>query len=197
MRKGSSKLIGQKFGTLEVLSVRRNRCTVKCDCGNEYERKASHLPKVKHPTCPDCKAEINGGNAVHPLYRTWSGMKTRCNNPNNKGYESYGGRGIKVCARWNDSFKSFVEDMGSKPEGYSIDRIDNDGDYEPSNCRWASMLEQGNNRRTNVYVTYLGQKKTVVEWCRELGILHKSHYARLSNGMTHEEAFDYHVKKRA
>lgn len=89
----------------------------------------------------------------HPLYRTWLGMKRRCNNPNAVDYSYYGGRGIKVCNRWLESFENFLIDMGEKPDKkLSLDRVDNDGNYEPRNCRWATHSEQMLNRRDRISV---------------------------------------------
>lgn len=97
-------------------------------------------------------------------------MIARCYNPNHYGYQNYGGRGIKVCDRWLESFDNFYDDMGSAPENHTLDRIDVDGDYTPDNCRWASHKEQHRNRRDNHWIAFDGQTKLLTEWALELGI---------------------------
>lgn len=105
-----------------------------------------------------------------PIYRSWTDMKTRCNNPLWKQYADYGGRGIKVCERW-DSFALFLEDMHSTyHEGLTLDRVDCDGDYSPENCRWATRREQNNNKRNNNKITFMGESHTLNEWSRIRGL---------------------------
>ena len=189
-----SKHIGKKYGTLTILSVHHGamKCMVRCDCGNVYERWVAGLHRIKQPTCSDCRA-ANAANAgwKHPLYMTWKKMKARCSDPNLDSYNSYGGRGIKVCKRWDDSLYDFADDMGEKPDGYTLDRIDNDGDYEPDNCRWSTNEEQLSNTRRNVYVKINGDVKTATQWCKDFGIVPSSHFNRVRSGMTHFEAFKY------
>ena len=110
------------------------------------------------------------GMSKAPLYNTWKAMKTRCYNQKDLSYKNYGGRGISVCKSWRDSFEAFYADMGDRPEGMSIDRIDNGGDYKPGNCRWSTPTEQHNNKRTNRLITAYGVKLTVTEWGRYLAI---------------------------
>jgi hypothetical protein len=109
-------------------------------------------------------------NYNHKLYNTWSKMKDRCYNPNSISYPNYGGRGVEVCSRWAESFSDFLKDMGERPEGCSLDRLDVFGNYEPSNCRWATRLVQNNNRRDSRKITYRGVTKTLPEWARITGI---------------------------
>ena len=108
-------------------------------------------------------------------------MLDRCNNPNADNYDRYGGKGTRVCTRWME-FESFYEDMAPRPEGTSLERIDNDKDYCPDNCRWATSREQANNRRNNRIIDINGQKLTMAEWCRKTGISKATVYWRLSNG---------------
>ena len=95
--------------------------------------------------------------AKHPLYQCWANMKQRCFNQRHPKYRLYGARGITVCAEWRDDFNAFLADMRERPEGHSLDRIDNDGDYEPSNCRWANAKQQTNNRRPYKQITNKGE----------------------------------------
>lgn len=105
----------------------------------------------------------------HPLYSIWKGMRERCQNPGHVRYQRYGGRGISVCERWND-FYAFVEDMGERPLGWTLDRIDNDGNYEPDNCRWASPAQQRRNAGRTVMVTHRGKTQCVDDWAAEISV---------------------------
>lgn len=103
-------------------------------------------------------------------YLSWINMRQRCNNHNNPDYKYYGGRGIRVCDRWQESYINFYKDMGDCPAGHTLDKIDNDGDYEPNNCRWADRWLQSNNRSYNVLVEYKGKKQSLGKWAREIPI---------------------------
>lgn len=124
-----------------------------------------------------------------PEYRTWAAMRARCTNPKAASYRHYGGRGISVCERWS-SFANFLADMGPRPPGMSIDRYpDNDGNYEPGNCRWATNREQSNNRRITRFAEHEGQRKPISEWARELGANYDVLFQRIrQKGYSLEEA---------
>lgn len=154
-------MIGHRFGLLTVLRQAPARpwaSTVwicKCDCGKEVRREGTQLRKGVGTNC-GCitkqlisKASKKHGMHKVPEYSVWNGMISRCNNPNVKEYKNYGGRGIKVCERWRRSPAPFLSDMGPRPTPkHQIDRIDNDGDYEPGNCRWVTHCENSRNCRT-------------------------------------------------
>ena len=136
---------------------------------------------------------VKGGKKRPPEYNSWGSMKRRCLNQNSEVYARYGGRGISVCPRWDD-YGNFVEDMGRRPgPGYSIDRIDNDGDYEPSNCRWATRQEQARNNSQNRLLTYDGRTMSASTWAEALGINPGTLRRRVQRGWTDEQALT--VKK--
>lgn len=143
-------MLGQRFGRLVVLSRANHPDSThkyylcKCDCSNEIIVRGSSLRSFASKSCGCVQT-------IHKMYGTstyisWCNMIQRCTNSNSTGYINYGGRGITICERWLD-FRNFYKDMGDKPENRSLDRINNDGNYEPSNCRWATPYEQTNNRR--------------------------------------------------
>lgn len=134
-----------------------------------------------------------------PEYRTWYAMKSRCTKPNQKDYRFYGARGIKVCDRWLSSFHNFLEDMGRKPDkGYSIERIDVHGNYEPPNCRWATWLEQRMNKRRFParFLTLNGKCQPLADWSREIGISSSAILARISKGWGIEDALTKPLRKK-
>lgn len=133
----------------------------------------------------------------HPLYKTWATMRTRCNNKMAANYSRYGGRGISVCERWK-IFENFLLDMGPRPSPkHSLDRIDNDGNYEPSNCRWATRLLQMSNCRQNLLITIAGKTKHLAEWSRDYNTSPSTTRARMLRGMSWEEALTTPPNSRA
>jgi hypothetical protein len=134
------------------------------------------------------------GMRRHPLYKTWAEMRYRCENPAKHNYRHYGGRGIKVCERWQE-FPNFVADMGGRPQGATLDRIDLNGDYEPSNCRWATKTQQMRNMTTNRILTFNDQSKTLAEWSEITGLKVATIWARLElYGWTVEKALTRHLQ---
>jgi hypothetical protein len=121
-------------------------------------------------------------------YKAWQNMKTRCLNQNRESYPGYGGRGITICDRWISSFAAFLEDMGERPPGMMIDRIDNNGNYEPGNCRWATNKEQANNRRSTLKITFKGITRSAAQWGEELGLSRSLISGRLRKGWPIEKA---------
>ena len=135
-------------------------------------------------------------DGISPEYLSWRGMRARCNNKKNPNYRKYGERGIKVCDRWQNSFINFLNDMGMRPSRlHSIERIDNDGNYELSNCRWATPTEQANNRRSNRFLEFDGQRLTLAQWSARSGIEITTLHQRISSGWTIERAITTPTRK--
>lgn len=187
-------LTGQRFHKLTVLSVAKkpanlkNRCTYwecACDCGNVFITQGSSLrsQSTKSCGCNAGKHSITHGMTKSPEFACWSAMLDRCKNPNHQSYKNYGGRGINVCDEWSD-FITFFSDMGLRPSKiHQIDRIDNNGDYCPENCRWVTQKENLNNKRNNHMVEYDGKRFTVSEVASSLGLSHSLVTYRARKGL--------------
>lgn len=188
-------LTGQKFGRLTVTSFAGSRILSDnksyrywhciCECGVTTEVAIGNLRGSSHSVLScgclqkERAAEINGRHfkTGTPEYQAWAHMRQRCTNPNSKDFKNYGGRGIGICARW-ESFESFLSDMGSRPTPqHTVDRINNENNYGPDNCRWATRAEQNSNTRQNRWLTFKGRTMTTSQWARFMGvpdtILHK------------------------
>lgn len=177
-------LTGQRFGRLIVLSKRKENKGVQpqweclCDCGNVCIVTSNHLLMNRTQSCGCLQKErakqtnTKHGGRYHSLYSTWLDIKKRCYNPNSHDYHNYGGRGIQMCEEWRNNFDIFEEWCLSHgyAKGLSIDRINNNGNYEPSNCRWVSNKTQCNNKRTNFIITYNNETHTLMEWSEITGI---------------------------
>jgi hypothetical protein len=202
--KPADDLTGQRFGLLTVISFAGGgRWSVRCDCGNESAPKG-HSLKSGHTTSCGCKRRLVGrSSTTHGMhatrtYSTWLSMNKRCHDQNNPSYGRYGGSGIAVCQKWRDSFEAFYADMGERPAGTSLDRYPNkQGNYEPGNCRWATLEEQGRNKTNNAVVAVGGIEKCVAEWAKLHGISRHVVRERLRLGWTPERAFTTPVQSRS
>lgn len=175
-------LLGARFTNYEVIEdgLRGKRgchyVRAKCECGEVRVVRAAHLLTGASKSCGCRRAPISRARATThgmngtPEYKTWTAIIDRCSNAKAHGFENYGGRGIVICPRWRASFEAFFADMGPRPAGTSIDRIDVNGNYEPGNCRWATQREQQNNRRDSRFIEARGERLTVADWARRLGI---------------------------
>jgi hypothetical protein len=192
-------IVGNTFGKLTVVRYIEHRNSrpyyeCSCECGGCREVERGKLLKGEVLSC-GCLGSLGDRTRKHGKtgskeFHTWSGMRQRCNNPKDKKYSIYGGRGIKVCEHWEESFENFFEDMGEAPsKEHSIDRIDVNGDYEPSNCRWATKKEQANNVRNNIKIHLFGVTKTLAQWCDELNLSYQTVWARIKiRNYTYEKA---------
>lgn len=160
-----------------------NKRTLSCGC---LQKEKAKDVNSKHNNC----FTLNNKRITSVEYRTWSNLKNRCCNSNYILFHRYGGRGIKVCDRWLNSFENFLEDMGKRPEGTTIDRINNDGNYEPLNCKWATPKEQANNRSNNRLVTFNGKTLNIKQWALKIGIRANWLTIWLNKGMTMKEIIE-------
>jgi hypothetical protein len=177
--------------------------TVRCSCGRVFDVRQYCVTSGKTTSC-GCR-RINTLRAMHTThgdsssseYRIWTLMKNRCLNTEADDYPRYGGRGIRVCPRWVNSYENFLDDMGRRPDGrYSIERVDNHGDYAPTNCHWALPKEQSRNRRSNRYVVLEGRRMCFVEACETYKVLRENARDRIERGWSVEEAFELIKRER-
>lgn len=189
-------MTGEVYDRLTVISYQGSgRWVCECECGTTKPVSGVDLRRGRIRSC-GClwreKLEAGTRPTVHglagtPEYNTWQSMHRRCQDSERLEYQYYGARGIKVCDRWS-SIEAFIEDMGPRPAGYTLDRIDPTGNYEPSNCRWADNDTQQNNKRASRRLTIGGRTQSLTQWAREVGISDQGLAARLHRGMTPEQA---------
>lgn len=199
-------LVGSRFGKLAVKERVRTevpqsfwRC--ECDCGQTAIVRGTQLTKGKTHSCGclrrDTMRELGKASRTHghstrgggtPTLRSWRNMVKRCTDPTDKAWPRYGGRGIRVCERWVNGFENFLSDLGPCPSGLTIERRDNDKDYTPDNCFWASRRRQANNRSSNIRATINGETLTVAQWAARMQVRPGLVYKRLGRGWSIERA---------
>lgn len=188
-------LVGLKFNRLSVIEFShlksgRSYWLCQCDCGTEKIMRADGIKTSVSCGCYQIERVTKHNLSRSPEYKVLKSLIQRCVNKNCPAYPDYGGRGIKVCDRWLYSFEAFFEDMGKRPKGHSIERIDNTGNYEPSNCKWATQQEQVNNRRSNTLLTCNGKTQTIAQWKREMGLKRNNIEERLKHGWSIDQAIN-------
>lgn len=197
-------LTGMRFGTLTVISevLKRNKhgqilYNVKCDCGKEKQTLGASMKRGLTRSCNTCHL-LTGSHGMHKSreFKIWSSMKSRCSNPNEPNYKRYGGRGIKVCDDWLESFVKFYRDMGNS-NGLTLDRIDVNGNYEPSNCRWATCKIQSRNKTNNIFYTYNGETLCVSEWLERISMASSTFCNRIKRGWSFEKSITTPVRAKS
>ena len=201
LMKSSLPPVGQVFGRLTVLGLGRREKYWLCQCRCGSEPKEIYCYSLAGGATQSCGCILREnpprkehGMSKTKIHRIWCGMHERCSNPNHVFYGRYGGRGIYVCDEWR-KFENFYKDMGEKPPGMSLDRIDNDGPYAPWNCRWATTKEQIRNSTLVTLLTWKGKTQSIVEWSEELGINKETVSTRLGRGWSVERALSESVRK--
>jgi len=188
-----TNLENKRYGMLTVGSFaganahRQAMWTARCDCGVQKNILSTSLLTGKSRSCGCSRVKHLKSRTVE--FRTWTAVKSRCSNHRLSGWHNYGGRGIRVCDRWLASFDNFLSDMGPRPDGASsIDRINNDGDYEPGNCRWATHGQQGFNRRTTRLIQHNSKVRSLSDWAARAGLSVQTLSRRLSRGWDMDRA---------
>jgi hypothetical protein len=185
--------VGLRFGKLTVLRFvgikqvgQHSTLLLRCDCGTEVERYTNTLRKSA--ACPKCQAALmrerytRHGMRGSPEYSSWRSAKDRCHNEKSKDYVRYGAKGIHMHPAWRESFEDFMAHIGPRPDGTSLDRIDNSRGYEPGNVRWATQRQQAANRRNSTYIEVNGRSVLLADYARELGITTCAAHMRLKRG---------------
>lgn len=192
-------MIGSVFERLTVigLSDQKYKLMCKCTCGQIKHVRKSDLMMGRVKSCGCLLKEKSSARAVERnsshgmsrtrVYRIWAGIIDRCTNKNGKYFEHYMGRGITVCDRWK-TFENFYTDMGDPPSKHSIERIDNDKGYAPTNCKWATVDEQNNNKRSNIRITFENQTLTIAQWSKRINVRPDTLRIRINSGWSIEKA---------
>lgn len=199
-------LIGKKFNRLLVIGISETgkhlKLLCQCDCGVTKSFPGFAVKTGYSKSCGCLRVEglvkrcTTHGKTGTKIYNTWLNMKARCEDEANHRYHQYGGRGIRICERWSKSSVRFIEDMGEPPTSkHSIDRIDNDADYSPENCRWATNREQCAHKRNSRFLTFNGKTQIVSRWAEELGVNASTLFHRLAKGFPVEKVL-FGVKGR-
>lgn len=200
--------VGHAFGAWTVTGVWKigglfgKYVSAECDCGATKSIPMIRFIQKNRPVraCKACGrlcGNVRHGMHATPEYRAWQGILNRCHKPNDSNYHRYGARGITVCPEWRNSFDSFLSDMGRRPSAeHSIERNENNGPYSPSNCRWATQIEQSRNRRSNVYIEFRGERKCVREWEKILGMRIGTIRDRLKRGWSIEDSCTQLISRR-
>ena len=205
---------GEKYGRLTVLaesarifypSTKKNgqrTWLCKCSCGGRAIVRDGSLRSGNTRSCGCLKIDVlnlvrtKHGQSTSVEYKSWRHMLDRCLNANDKAYKNYGGRGIVVCERWRHNPENFLADMGKRPKGGSLDRIDNNGPYSPENCHWATRKQQNRNTRRNAFLTFCGRTKCISEWAEIYSIEPTIIYNRLRRGFSIERIFTQPILSR-
>ena len=190
---------GRTFGKLKVISVaykiNKKYCwNCICECGNKKIVDGNRLRSGWTKSC-GCLINTQKRQSQNNRYNVWASMIHRCSNKKSSSYKNYGARGIKVCERWINSFESFCDDMGDRPTGLTLDRIDVNGNYCKENCRWATMKAQNTNRRNTIFIVAFGKKQLISDWSKEKNIKVATLRARLKYGWSPEKILTRKVTK--